>query len=297
MKVKLGDREVEMGGQYLKELRSSNDIFEDTDELRKRMEEDGYLLFRQFHDREQVVSARQNVMNRLQEMGRLDPNYSIDHALIGKDNKSVFFDNKVDYPKELPDFYNTVTSPTVMGFFDRFLGGPSLTYDFKWLRAVPNGPGAEVHYDIVFMGRGSHNLYTMWTPLVDVTLDGSPLCICVGSHKFKKLIDTYGQLDVVRDRVAGGALTKDPFEIIEKFGGQWATTAFETGDVIIFGMYTLHMSLGNYTNKYRISCDTRFQLASDPVDSRYIGKNTTPPSFDSVERNISIEEMRKKWGI
>lgn len=51
MKVQMGKHELEMNSEYLTELRSSNDILDDSDALRKRLNEDGYLLIRNFHDR------------------------------------------------------------------------------------------------------------------------------------------------------------------------------------------------------------------------------------------------------
>jgi len=54
--------------------------------------------------------------------------------------------------------------------------------------------------------------------------------------------------------------------MIEKFGGQWQTTEFAQGDVLIFGMFTMHASVVNTSNRFRISADTRYQRANEPVD-------------------------------
>ena len=56
----------------------------------------------------------------------------------------------------------------MMEFYERFLGGPVRHYDFTWMRAVAPGYGTQPHGDIVFMGRGTHDLYTAWTPLGDI---------------------------------------------------------------------------------------------------------------------------------
>ena len=41
----------------------------------------------------------------------------------------------------------------------------------------------------------------------------------------------------------------------------------------MFGMFTLHCSLDNRSpeNRIRLSTDTRYQLASEPADERWIG--------------------------
>jgi ectoine hydroxylase-related dioxygenase (phytanoyl-CoA dioxygenase family) len=66
----------------------------------------------------------------------------------------------------------------------------------------------------------------------------------------------------------------DPLLITEKFGGKWATTEFQAGDVLIFGMFLLHCSLKNTTNQYRISVDARYQSANQKVDERWKDKKT-----------------------
>ncbi len=53
MMLKVGSRELELNGPHLTELRSSNDIFDDIGALRERMDEDGYLLIRDFHNEPQ----------------------------------------------------------------------------------------------------------------------------------------------------------------------------------------------------------------------------------------------------
>jgi ectoine hydroxylase-related dioxygenase (phytanoyl-CoA dioxygenase family) len=122
------------------------------------------------------------------------------------------------------------------------------------------------------------------------------LCICVGSHRFDPLLQTYGQMDISKDRVKGsGWFSEDPVEIVEKFGGRWATTDFQAGDAIIFGMFTLHMSTVNQTGRYRTSCDTRYQLRSEPIDERFMGSDPVPPSFDGVEREVTMEQLRDRW--
>ena len=53
---------------------------------------------------------------------------------------------------------------------------------------------------------------------------------------------------------------------------RWLTTDYQLGDLLVFGMYTMHASMDNHTNRLRLSTDTRYQLASEPVDERWIGE-------------------------
>jgi len=162
-----------------------------------------------------------------------------------------------------------------MRFFSDFLGGPALTYDFPWLRLVDHEESTCAHYDIVSVGHGTADVLTCWTPpLGAVGYDQGPLAICVGSHReegFAMVRATYGRMDVDRDRVAGW-FTTDPVEIVDRFGGRWATSEFQPGDALIFGMYTRHASLVNVSDRFRLTSDTRYLLASEAVDERWIGR-------------------------
>jgi hypothetical protein len=68
-------------------------------------------------------------------------------------------------------------------------------------------------------------------------------------------------------------LGKDPVELREKLGGRWLSTEFSAGDVLIFSVYTIHASLDNHSRQVRLSSDSRYQLASEPVDERWVGEN------------------------
>jgi ectoine hydroxylase-related dioxygenase (phytanoyl-CoA dioxygenase family) len=125
------------------------------------------------------------------------------------------------------------------------------------------------------------------------------LAILEGSHRAEstaKLRETYGKMDVDRDNVSGW-FSDDPIEMVEKFGGRWLTTEFEPGDAIFFGMFTLHGSLNNSTNRYRLSCDTRYQLASEPADERWVGENPKGHYAWNKAAAVPMTVAREKWGV
>jgi ectoine hydroxylase-related dioxygenase (phytanoyl-CoA dioxygenase family) len=169
----------------------------------------------------------------------------------------------------------------IIGFFEQFLAGPVLPYRYIWVRSVRVGAATGVHFDWVYMGRGTPNLYTSWIPIGDVPVSDGPLMILERSHNLPELRTTYGQVDADRDRVfsnskhryAGGMLTKDAPALQTRFGLRWLTTDFQAGDLLVFGMFMLHCSLDNKSpeNRIRLSVDARYQRASEPVDERWIG--------------------------
>ncbi|MBP3966121.1 phytanoyl-CoA dioxygenase family protein [Paenibacillus lignilyticus] len=267
MLVKVGSRELELGGPHLTELRSSNDILHDVDAIRNRLQEDGYLLLRDFHKREEVLSARRRILEKIDRMGKLNRDTLLEEGIMADGSKSIFMGGTNE---DLPELLNVLNGEHVMRFFDGLMGEKTMTYHYKWLRAVGKGDFTGAHYDIIYMGRGTHNLYTVWSPIGDVNYAMGGLALCLNSHNFEELKATYGKKDSDRDGV--GHYTDDPLVITEKFGGKWATTEFRAGDVLIFGMFLMHCSLENTTNHYRLSVDTRYQSASDKIDERWIGK-------------------------
>jgi hypothetical protein len=173
----------------------------------------------------------------------------------------------------------------LMSFFSSFLGGKIRHFDFTWLRCISPGLGTPSHCDIVYMGRGTRRLYTAWVPLGEVDYNLGGLMILEGSHKNKKLQNTYGQRDVdvycsnkPNDpaRTASGLngwLSENPNKIRQSLDGRWLTSEYNVGDVVIFCMDIVHGGMDNRSSRLRISSDSRYQLASEPVDDRWVGEN------------------------
>ena len=282
------------------ELRESNDIIEYPGKLHERMLEDGYLLIRGLHDKATVLAARRQILESLDAKG-----------MLARDTSPMDGVFNVDYPEptstgsmgnkdltQKASFKAVVEGSPIMNFFKFFLGGEVRTFDFKWLRTAGPGSSSPIHYDIVFMGRGTQNLYSCWTPFGDVSLEMGPIVFCLGSHQFEKVKETYGQSDVDRDLIEGH-FSENPLDIVENFGGEWATTTFSVGDVVIFSMYLMHASLVNTSDKIRITADTRYQLASEPVDERWIGdKPIGHYTWKQPDAKIeSLDASRRRWGV
>ena len=62
------------------------------------------------------------------------------------------------------------------------------------------------------------------------------------------------------------------------------TTDFKAGDVLFFGMHMLHGALDNNSpiKKCRLTSDTRYQLAAEPIDERWNGTNPEAHGYDKV---------------
>jgi hypothetical protein len=287
-----------MGGRYLGTLREANHLQDDADALQARMTEDGYLLLRSLQPPETVRATRDFLLQKLAENHQIDTNSPLEMGVVKEGARGGFLGGNKEVTRN-QTFLNLVESPQIMGFFAHFLQGDVLTFDYKWMRVIGPGDFTGAHYDIVYMGRGTHNLYTCWTPITDVPYAMGPLALLVGSHRgpgFERVRATYGKMDVDRDKVQG-AFSSDPVEMVDRFGGQWQTSEFQMGDALIFGMFTMHSSLTNVSNRFRISADTRYQRADEPVDERWVGENPIAHYGWQKGETVTMEEARKAWNV
>lgn len=260
------------------EMRSSNDILDNVAKQLERMACDGYLLFRGLIDRETVLAARREILLKYAIVGEID---SINHDVMDAIQQSESFIDRINLiaftesVRTGKAYHDLVLAPSLIGFFEKFLGGAVRTFDFKWPRFVRPGEGTGIHSDIVYIGRGTRNLWSTWIPIGDVALDEGSLMLLDGSHLSHKL-DTYWGLDADRDKVDW--LSDDPLKIQHELGGRWLTTEFSAGDVICFDTRLVHGSLDNVSARHRcrLTSDTRYQLACDPVDERWNGDIKNP---------------------
>ena len=294
MKVSFGYRNLEFPSSELSQLRVSSDVLGDARALWRRLDEDGYLLLRGLIARETVLAARKVVLNYMREQEVLQPDTPALEGVMPQGGRSIRMMGGGGIAHH-PAVLDALENPALFALFERLFGEPALTFPFKWLRAVGNDEYTGAHYDYVYMGRGSRNLYTVWIPFGDLSIRQGTLAICRGSHKldsFARIRDTYGRMDVDRDGISGW-FERDPMQIVERFGGQWQGGNYNAGDVIIFGMHTMHASTTNLSNRFRLSCDVRFQPAADKVDERW--KRGGGGHYGEERRDM--ESARAEWGL
>ena len=297
MHIRFGYREIEFPSAEMSELRDSNTLLGNVAALRARMAEDGYLLLRGLIDRNKVLRARHTILAHMQEQNALTPNTPLLEGVMPRGGRSVPMMGRKGIAHHA-HVMDVLEGEELFGFFDAYFGQPALSFNYKWLRGVGNEQYTGAHFDFVYMGQGSPNLHTVWIPFGDAPVEHGALAMCVGSNHlpaFARLRQTYGRMDVDRDKIEGW-FTKDPMEIVEQFGGQWATTNFRAGDVIFFGMHTMHASTTNLTNRFRLSCDVRFQPAADPADKRWVGDGIGHTALGKLPLR-PIEEVRAEWGV
>jgi hypothetical protein len=275
--------ELDTSATSFGELRKSSDMLGDADALRERMREDGYLYLPNYLDRDLVLEARQVVTAKLAAEGHLDLGTDTMEAVAQPGSQLRF---KPDLADNNEPLHRLLYSGRLMEFYERLLGGAVRHFDFTWMRAVAPGGATRPHCDIVFMGRGTQNLFTAWTPLGDISLEIGGLMILENSHRLQRIGNSYGRKDVDSycanrkdakqyasgEKRWGGWLSPNPVLLRERLGGRWLTSEFHAGDLLTVGMFTIHASLDNHSDRIRLSSDSRYQLASEPFDERWVGE-------------------------
>jgi hypothetical protein len=310
MTVSMSGRSFAFPGEYVGELADCGadpHAAGSIPALRKAMRRDGYLLLRGFADRDAVLATRRVL---LEQMAADDWLASGGEPDAGRSNPARRGAPTVDSEQPaIADFYH---EQPFLPFFARYFGEPAMIYPKILTRVKNTGGRTGVHFDNVYIGRGSPRVLSCWMPWGDVSADQGSLAICSGSHNlasFARLRDTYGRHDPDRDFIKGADNAAGHFsfhlqEVTERFGGRWLTANFRAGDVLIFPPFTMHCALDNTTDRFRISSDTRFQPATDPTDARFMTNLEPRQALRHRYRvaggevtAITMDEARAKWGL
>ena len=255
------------------ELLPSNHLLDDAPALRAAMAEDGHLFFRGLLDPEIVLAARHEVLLKYAILGEIDDRHPVDDAIAG-DGAAVPSANLRAFSESVRTgaSYRRVTdAPEVLAVHRCLLDGDVRSFDMRWPRFVRPGEGCGFHCDGPYMNRGTSRIFSSWIPLGRVDRHEGALMLLEGSHRSERLHDGYLRADADRDGLTW--LDADPVAVQDLYGARWLTTDFEPGDVLCFGMHTLHGALDNRstTGRCRLSSDSRYQRTDEPADPRWNG--------------------------
>jgi ectoine hydroxylase-related dioxygenase (phytanoyl-CoA dioxygenase family) len=260
------------------QMRDSTPYLNDIDVVRERMSQDGYVLLRNVLDKGHVMAARKQVLDD-STAGPNPPDGTEKAGLhTGEGTRAAVHGENHRFPA----VRNLVRSDAIGDIFRRYFAEPPRAYDYIWLRTATRGQGTGPHCDIVYMGRGAQEIYTVWMPLGDVPLSHGPIIVLEGSHRAPVPL-SYLTMDIDAGRnwsriryrhgrfFRGGDYSRNPRAVQRQFGLRWLSTNFNAGDILIFSARTMHGTLDNLSNELRISVDARYQRLSEPADDRWVG--------------------------
>jgi hypothetical protein len=267
----------------------SRSVLGDPTELKRRIDQDGYLYFTGLLPREPLEAVRLAWLEIADQHGWLlggqprvngvtNPEaFCLDPEPIYRAVKSEMY--RLEALHALPHMKELV------GLFTRLLSAPVFSHPRLIARVVfpspkdrPGATGTLAHQDYRDI-QGSPETYTAWIPLDDCPRERGGLTVAVGSHKSGLLPVHLG-------------IGQNAYEVDGDFDAQWATTDYRQGDVVVFHSHAVHKAPPNLSDGLRLSFDCRFQRVSDPVMEQCLASST---DWEDVYRDWTSRELAYYW--
>ncbi|SEP12897.1 phytanoyl-CoA dioxygenase family protein [Paenibacillus sp. OV219] len=267
------------------------------EELRLEAAKKGYLFFKHFFTREEIMALRLQILNVLQDENLLDPSMPlvdgygnqplIDVMTMEELNWNGIGTTQQVYHKvqKLEAFHAFAHHPKLIGLFDALFGERTFPHPRNIARIMLPSDKLNVtppHQDFLHI-QGSSNTWTCWAPMGDVPLALGSLSILEGSNDG-------GLLQVTGNPGAGGLES-----ILCGLGYEWAEGDYEAGDIVIFNSMTVHKALPNQLpGRVRLSLDLRFQPASQPIENASLLPHG-PFEWDELYEGWACEDLQFYW--
>ena len=270
-------------------------------EIQKRFAKDAYVCVPGFFDTQDVEAVREAVFTRLAKTGEIsgDP---IEGIYSGDSQRREKIQDLGEFWREVSENWalrRVTHSRRLHEFCDVLLGQPSVAQDYLFLRVSNFGRKTLMHSDSGFFARMSKQVVTVWVSFGDIPLSMGPLFVVENSHSHPRVLESVSNFDVVRDKDRKASWTETPIELARTLPSRLLTRHMKPGDIVVFGMHILHGSFDNVdrSQRIRLSCDVRYQAASDARDPRYFGPRpggTTGAGYGELVGAIPLDE---EWHI
>ena len=264
-----------VGEDFLGELQQTVQPMHHECELHLKLDRDGYLFFPGLIDTREIQAARNAVFKQLKDVDELEAPYE-EGIFSHRSRRDELYKDRGEFWEMVSNgelLRKVSNGPTLQKIASKIFGSPAVGFDYLFLRAVPRGRFTHLHCDSGFFTRFTKKVLTCWIAFTDITLDKGPLFVIEGSHKFMDIRKNFDNFDVVLNKEQKASIDEDPVSFANKRNAKLLTTNFKPGDVLIFGMHTLHGAFQNHAtdDRIRLTCDIRYQPISEPRDPRYFG--------------------------
>ena len=278
-------------------FRDSSGALDQPDVLRARLASDGYLLLRGVFDQQIIAAARHEIFSRLAEVGEVQEPRDNGIASGVSNRRQRYPDTGVFWKSvcEGPRLREVTHGARLAEIQSMLFGEPAVGLDFIALRTAAPGRSTGLHFDGPYFTRHHERIHTSWIPLGDVPPSDGPLVVIEGSHRFDDLVDAARGFDISLDTERRADIDLDFGALARERDARILTTHFRPGDVLIFGMFTLHGALDNVSpiGRVRLSVDVRYQPISEVRDARYFGPNAgghTGTGYGSLNGSRPLNE-------
>jgi hypothetical protein len=293
------NRGIEIPAEFLGGLRESEDCLSSPEELRQRLDEDGYVLLRSVIATADVWAAREAILTRLAEVDEIAPPV-IEGIVTGRSRR-------LELAPDLGGFWKSVSEgatlrrvthgPAVSNLMTTLLGEPAVGHDLVYLRTAAPRQALDLHYDYPFFTRTTDRVFSAWIPLGDVPVTDGPLLIVEGSNRYVDLIRGVRATDQTVPLARKLAYDQSALSFVAERKTRILTTDFRVGDVVVFSMLIAHGSLDNCSpiGRARVSCDVRYQPATAPRDERFFGPDPVGLTGDGYAGLNGAQPLTASW--
>ncbi len=264
----------------MKAFLDSTDIGHKTDQLKQRLDREGYLYLSGLLPTEIIETLRLRWLQFAHDAGWVSGKTPFGNEVANlsafcAEPQEVYMDVMHQVYK-LPEFWTIPLHPNVIDLFERLFGDQVLT--------LPNVIGRTIfpqrtefttpaHQDWISI-QGCEETYTCWIPVSDVPAELGGLQLNAGSHR--------GGIYNFKPAMGAGAM-----EIVDGLDeSKWVYSPTHQGDVVIFHSLTVHKGMPNSTDRLRMSIDARYQRVSDTV---------APNSLKPHGGLITWEQLYENW--
>jgi len=267
-----------MANEAYGELVPSNDVLGEGAQLSERLNEHGYAFLRGVLDRDAVTQVGSRMSAELERQGCVAVR---EHLPLWVSGGVESVDADALY--RASDYESLVDASATVELMEQVFGMPvavsratNLRYQVPEDRVHESPP----HQDHFTVGPNS-DFKTFWIPLMDIDRTVGGLAIAAGSHR-AGLIPHETHASAVSYQMEGRAQPAVPMDAVP---GQWLTTDYRAGDVLVFESCTVHRGLPNTSPLVRFSLDVRAQPASTPVSWAW---SHSIPEMKEHRRQVSV---------
>ena len=269
----------------------ANSLLGNADDVRARLDKDGYLFFRNIIPRDILLDLRDQVTQILADEGWIEGGekrmlaQAIRRPL--REGQPKFF-KAHDRIIKLEALHSLAHESNLMNVMRQALGSTVFPHPLSIVRLIfPDSPELSTppHQDYP-NNQGTPNLTAAWMPLADCAIEDGSLAVMEGSHKF-------GVLPLKFHLGAGNrraVLNKDVLSC------RWVGADFKAGDIVLFPSLTVHKAMENHNlERMRLSVDFRYQLEGEALTEGCLQPHFNRVSWEDIYRDWKSDKLKYYW--